>query len=97
MYERAAKAASNQGLKLASDWEVSADAQRVWSALERRGYDIQRNPNAVEADGLLKTPDRSPVFTFEDKPPPGLFDDLDEPPRAQQAADLLRRCAPGGS
>ncbi|HBI19753.1 MAG TPA: hypothetical protein DDY79_10690, partial [Brevundimonas sp.] len=49
MYERAAKAASDQGLKLASDWEVSADAQRVWSALERRGYDIQRNPNAVEA------------------------------------------------
>lgn len=34
---------------------------------------------------------------FEAEGPPGLFDDLDEPPRAQQAADVLRRCAPGGA
>lgn len=32
---------------------------------------------------------------IEAEGPPGLFDDLDEPPRAQQAADVLRRCAPG--
>lgn len=62
---------------------------------------------ALETAGLFDDPagegQRSQIAPkpedaeLEAEGPPGLFDDLDEPPRAQQAADVLRRCAPGGS
>ena len=62
---------------------------------------------ALETAGLFDEPagegQRSQIAPkpedaeIEAEGPPGLFDDLDEPPRAQQAADVLRRCAPGGS
>ena len=62
---------------------------------------------ALETAGLFGEPagegQRSQIAAkpedaeIEAEGPPGLFDDLDEPPRAQQAADVLRRCAPGGS
>lgn len=62
---------------------------------------------ALETAGLFDDPagegQRSQIAAkpedveFEAEGPPGLFDDLDEPPRAQQAADVLRRCAPGGT
>ncbi|MBU1522115.1 MAG: hypothetical protein KJ728_11920 [Alphaproteobacteria bacterium] len=61
---------------------------------------------ALETAGLFGVPagegQRSQIAPkpedaeIEAEGPPGLFDDLDEPPRAQQAADVLRRCAPGG-
>lgn len=60
---------------------------------------------ALETAGLFGDPagegQRSQIapkpedVEIEAEGPPGLFDDLDEPPRAQQAADVLRRCAPG--
>lgn len=62
---------------------------------------------ALETAGLFEDPagegQRSQIAPkpedaeLEAEGPPGLFDDLDEPPRAQQAADVLRRCAPGGA
>lgn len=64
MYQRAAAEAEARGVTLASDFEVSADAQRVWAGLERRGYEVQRSPSArLIEDGVLATDDRSPVFT----------------------------------
>jgi GNAT superfamily N-acetyltransferase len=64
MYQRAAAEAEARGVTLASDFEVSADAQRVWASLERRGYEVERSPSArLGEDGMLATDDRSPVFT----------------------------------
>lgn len=103
LYADVARRAADAGVRLRSDGRrgTSPDAARVWDGLERKGFEIKRHPDAYqEADGQWLTPDRSPVFEVESLPgerAPGLFDDLDEPPRAQQAADVLRRCAPGGS
>ncbi|MBI1684465.1 GNAT family N-acetyltransferase [Caulobacter hibisci] len=65
LYQQAITEARTRGVDLVSDQEVSADAQRVWASLERRGYAVERNPLATTTDGqagLLKTPDGSPVY-----------------------------------
>nr|WP_312294694.1 hypothetical protein [Brevundimonas diminuta] len=95
MYERALREAADRGVMLASDSEVSADAQRVWAALERRGYAVQRHPGAVSEGGILRQPEGEAVFTVQDRPPPGLFDDLPTDMPEERALNVLRACAPG--
>ena len=66
MYERAAQEAASSGKALASDFEVSVKAMRVWEALQKRGYAVERNPAAtLKADPYTpyyRTADDSPVF-----------------------------------
>ncbi|MNR15040.1 hypothetical protein D3C85_1315500 [compost metagenome] len=95
MYERALREAADRKVRLASDIEVSADAQRVWLALERRGYAVERNPEVINEGGMLRQPNGEPVFTVKDRPPPGLFDDLPEAVAEDRALNVLRACAPG--
>lgn len=81
-YESAAREAQAAGARLTSDAEVTPAAARVWEGLERRGYAIERNPNAVETSraGLpdtmgmgpvsIRTADGSPVFQVARVPAP---------------------------
>lgn len=66
MMERLHEEAQARGLKLASDTSVSKDAQRVYEALERRGYTITRNPaeesQAEGNEGGLVSKDGRPVY-----------------------------------
>lgn len=62
MYEQLLGFARKNGLKVASDSEVSAAAARVYDALERRGYTVERNKNVkVEANGTIIA-DKGSVF-----------------------------------
>lgn len=55
-YEHWIRYALDAGKQFVSDQEVSPAAQRVYEALERRGYTIERNPKAkLEEDGTLHT------------------------------------------
>ncbi|WP_312599292.1 hypothetical protein [Brevundimonas sp.] len=68
MYERAAQEAASSGKALLSDYEVSVKAARVWDALQKRGYAVERNPAAtLKADPYTpyyRTTDDSPVYTI---------------------------------
>lgn len=70
MYEALAAAANERGARLVSDQTVEAPAVRVYESLERRGYDVQRNPAAKELDGDtpgLYAPEGQSVFTVGPK------------------------------
>lgn len=77
MYMKAVDDALAEGKVFKSDTVVSIDAQRVWEALERRGYILERNPRARlrESDDweeieTLIIPDEEPgdaVFTIVGK------------------------------
>ena len=63
LYESAIAQASKRGGTLMSDSSVSTSAQHVWEGLQRRGYDVVKNPAAVANErGNLETPDESPVY-----------------------------------
>lgn len=67
MYEEAAREAEARGVTLASDVEVSPQAQRIWRRMQTtRG--AQRGNSAIAygagADAILRTSDGSPVFTL---------------------------------
>ena len=74
IYQRAIKEADSRGLtSVVSDDAVSDSASRVYEALERRGYSVSKNPEAVREAGydeLIQgkwvTPDGSPVFEISD-------------------------------
>jgi predicted GNAT family acetyltransferase len=75
MYEQAAREAAAEGRRLASDAVVSADAEHVWQALKRRGYDVVQNPAArrVEGGGLSTRVEgtskyQGPVFEIQGAP-----------------------------
>lgn len=76
MYEELIKYANENGLKVSSDKEVSAAAVRIYDALERRGYTVERNPEVTvdPADGKLYS-EKGPVFRVSGegggKKPPG--------------------------
>lgn len=104
MYERAAREAFAQGKVLTSDVEVSADAQRVYAALERRGYAVERLPEgklSKSEDGMVMAKGKEPVYRVisgpdeDGAPPPGLFDDLPQVGGAAKARDALLACIPG--
>lgn len=71
LYERAIKMADEMGLPWRSDMSVSGDADQVYQALKRRGYDVQRNPNAVDTKGAKPgIVDSSPNgWVYEVRPP----------------------------
>jgi predicted GNAT family acetyltransferase len=64
MLEKAASVAFERGLKLGSDISVSPSAARLYDALERRGYEVTRNPADIsETTGNYVSRDhRVPVF-----------------------------------
>jgi predicted GNAT family acetyltransferase len=71
-YENLLAQAAQRGMRVVSDTQVSADAARVYAALERRGHKVTRN--AVEeaddvAPGTLASTDGKPVFEVEPKAP----------------------------
>lgn len=72
MIDRLMTEAQARGLTLASDVTVSADAQRVYEALDRRGYTVVENPNTVsEATGSKVSNDpRVPVYEVTARPQP---------------------------
>jgi GNAT superfamily N-acetyltransferase len=54
IYAKLADYAHSKGMTLFSDSQVSADAQRIYEALRRRGYQVEQNPKAVSTkDGKL--------------------------------------------
>lgn len=69
LYERLAQQAQAKGLTLASDFSVSPDAVEVYRALERRGFEVTRNPATVNAEtgNLVSTDPRKPVFEVRPK------------------------------
>lgn len=78
MYMKAIDDALAEGKVFKSDTIVSSDAQRVWEALERRGYILERNPKAEQILDMnhnleletLHIPDEEPgdaVFTIVGK------------------------------
>lgn len=101
MYERTLEEAQANGATVVtSDFEVKPEAAKIYDALERRGYVVERNPKAVaDADGTLRTPDKSPIFEVRPKPAaealhPGLFDDLPQVGAEERARTRLAACAP---
>jgi hypothetical protein len=66
---RLADVAHERGGNLISDHSVSTSAQGVYSAMKRAGYDVQKNPNAVEKAGrsVSDSIDR-PVMTVGPRP-----------------------------
>ncbi len=75
LYQKVIDEAEQRGLIVQSDKSVSPEAQNLYDSLERKGYDVQKNPNAVlDEDGDLTTgPGEGPVYTIKPKPtvPPG--------------------------
>lgn len=69
LYERLAQQAEAKGLTLASDFSVSPDAVEVYRALERRGFEVTRNPATVnpETKNLVSADPRKPVFEVRPK------------------------------
>jgi len=77
LYAKLADEALAEGKYLMSDSLVSAHAQKVWEALERRGYILERNPYAKKYDiteGILegeepalKTRDHTSVYKIVGK------------------------------
>ena len=72
IYEDAIAEAKLRGMEFTSDSSVTVEAARVYEALERRGYTIERNPAAeIQNPGggdRWMTPDGSPVFTVSGGP-----------------------------
>lgn len=64
MYDKLLEAAREKGYHLASDRTVSAAASKVYEALERRGYEVVKNPMAkFTGDGQWSVPIGQSVFT----------------------------------
>ena len=64
--ERLAQDIHSRGGRLTSDVSVSPDQERVWDALARRGYDVQRDPGAVrnaDTGNLISSDPRKTVFS----------------------------------
>lgn len=75
--EMLADEAEKRGLTLASDFSVSKDAQRVYEALGKKGFEVKENPNTVNSETGSKVSNdiRVPVYEVTRKePPPALSD-----------------------
>ena len=72
MYEEAVKQAHEQGKTLVSDTSVSDAAARMYTALERRGHNVKRNPNVEPEESVrygkgVRSTDGRPVFEVHPK------------------------------
>jgi hypothetical protein len=61
---RLAELAHDRGGRLVSDFSVSHNQQGVYAAMARAGYDVKKNPNAIEKAGRSVSDNiNKPVFT----------------------------------
>lgn len=62
--ERMFDEAQKMGIKLTSDVTVSAEQQRVYESLKKRGYKVKENPNTINptTGGKISTDPRVPVY-----------------------------------
>lgn len=67
LYDKLADEATKRNLTLVSDKAVSESAARVYEALEKRGYKVERNPTAFK-DISEKFPGRFRWLTNDNKP-----------------------------
>lgn len=88
LYEQAIREAEARGLQFTSDDSVTPGASRVYDALQRRGYTVERNPAAREAvppevvSPRLMTDDGSPVYRVTAAP-------ADQPANFTQFVDAI--------
>jgi len=67
LYERAVQFADEQGLPFRSDISVSTDADHVYDALKRRGYQVTEAPGSVRGkNGIMNA---SEGYVYEVRPP----------------------------
>lgn len=72
LYEDLIRRAQTNGIStIRSDITVSADAARVYDALERRGFSVARNPTARLSNKTWITADGNPVFEVQARAPAG--------------------------
>jgi len=64
MMERLAQEASDRGLSLASDVSVSPDARRLYAGMQKRGFNVVRNPSTLNpsTNNFVSADPRKPVF-----------------------------------
>lgn len=69
MYEQVIAEADKRGVSTVSRADVSPEEARVWEALERRGYEVHKNPDiTVREDGyVISNEPQAPVFTIGPK------------------------------
>lgn len=84
-YKALADEAIRRGAELQSDWQVSESAARMYDALGRRGYTVERSPDAALEDGTWYSDDHSPVFRVTEGPVPG---DAPAPPVTPASVQL---------
>jgi len=72
LYERLIQEIASRGERVTSHTSVSADAQRVYAALARRGYTVTQNPEAVTDPETGALEAAGPVY--EITPPAQAFD-----------------------
>jgi|GEM_PF-1603874 len=107
-YEHWIGEAARSGKTFASDSNVSSDAQHIYDILQKKGFEVSKNPVAIEdSNGRLTTPDGSPVFTIESGATPeqwAKFDadlkaadtELPEAYKVQAAMQAAEDALPGG-
>jgi len=89
-YEVAIAEASRRGLQFTSDSSVTESAGRVYAALEKKGYVVEKNPSAKRLSppeaptSRWVTEDGSPVFTVQARVSSGI-------PRAYEDVALQER------
>ena len=86
--------------RVASDVSVSKDAQRIYSALQRRGYNVQQNPSAVvdpDSGALFAEGGVYTIMPASAAPSPleGTLD-MSQAARMQRAADAAKELAKRG-
>lgn len=89
-YELMAQKAAELGMPLASDLDVTEDAARLYESLERKGYRVEKNPDAVLSEGHWQA--KSPVFTVHQPAEPTIFDP-DQGPEGGTPTRSQRRAA----
>ena len=62
LYLRVMQYADERGLRVVSDESVSADAQKVYAALARRGFEVEEKPSTRMEDGRLQSNDNTHVY-----------------------------------
>jgi hypothetical protein len=63
-----AEEAARQGWTLSSDSKVSDAAAKVYDRLEKKGYEVTRNPAEPDGEGNLVSTAGRPVFEVTPKP-----------------------------
>lgn len=71
-YQQLADDVLSKGKTLESDTLVSDEAAHMYESLERKGYKVEKNPDAVQNDGSWSVPGRTdPVFKVTEGPAEG--------------------------